>query len=150
MTRAQRLLEQTDTLVQDAIQEFGVTDDPFEAGYVLRDGRMLDFSGKRQGGTPGLRSYDHRDVGDMHAFLAQTGAVRCSLTRTRSLSLDIRQGLSLMQFSTLSWMVRLAEEVFIDVTDPDTGYVSTSQSFQLLTAREKGQVRSFLRTLVQK
>ncbi|MFW6175232.1 MAG: JAB domain-containing protein, partial [Acidobacteriota bacterium] len=45
-----------------AKETFGTTDDPFEGGYILRDGTMLDFSGKRQGGSPGRRLMDHREI----------------------------------------------------------------------------------------
>ena len=41
---------------------FGLTEDPSEAGYILEDGAMLDFSGKREGGSPGRRAYDHRQI----------------------------------------------------------------------------------------
>ena len=68
---------------------FGTTDDYNEAGWILDDGKMLDFSGKAEGGTAGRRAYDHRNinyVGDtelggldefgnigMEEFLAQGG-----------------------------------------------------------------------------
>lgn len=66
-----------------AIKEFGTTKDPHEAGYVLPDGRMLDFSGKRDGGTPGERSYDHREINradgiDSMQDAMSKGAVRFS------------------------------------------------------------------------
>ena len=41
---------------------FGTTDDATEAGYILDDGSMLDFSGKAEGGTRGMRAYDHRQI----------------------------------------------------------------------------------------
>ena len=41
---------------------FGTTDDAAEAGYILDDGSMLDFSGKVEGGTRGVRAYDHRQI----------------------------------------------------------------------------------------
>jgi hypothetical protein len=41
---------------------FGTTTNPEEGGYILPDGAMLDFSGKRFGGTPGKRMLDHRDI----------------------------------------------------------------------------------------
>jgi len=44
---------------------FGTTEDPREAGYILLDGEMLDFSGKSQGGTPGTRSFDHRQINEV-------------------------------------------------------------------------------------
>lgn len=82
-----------------AVKEFGLTDDFYEAGYILRDGRMLDFSGKKFGGDPGHRALDHRqitkvtsqdkDIADtvrkhgtdtpaVYAFLDKCGAVRVS------------------------------------------------------------------------
>ena len=73
-----------------AIAQFGITDDPGSAGYILADGRMLDLSGAAEGGTPGIRAYDHRQVepyveGDfdhlsdaMKEFMRQTGAIRWS------------------------------------------------------------------------
>ena len=44
---------------------YGTTEDIKEVGYILPDGSMLDFSGKREGGTPGMRSYDHRQMYDI-------------------------------------------------------------------------------------
>ena len=41
----------------------GVTRNIREAGYVLPDGTLLDFSGKRYGGQPGERAEDHRQLG---------------------------------------------------------------------------------------
>ena len=41
---------------------FGTTEDPREAGYILNDGTMLDFSGKNEGGSSGMRNYDHREI----------------------------------------------------------------------------------------
>ena len=49
-------------LQNNAIKEFGTTDKLTEAGYILEDGRMLDFSGKNDGGTPNTRNYDHREI----------------------------------------------------------------------------------------
>ena len=51
------------TLFSRAKKEFGTTDSSTEAGWILPDGSMLDFSGKREGGSPGVRHMDHREVG---------------------------------------------------------------------------------------
>ncbi len=51
------------SMEQKAIEYFGTTTDYREAGYILANGTMLDFSGKSEGGTPGQRSYDHRELG---------------------------------------------------------------------------------------
>lgn len=43
-------------------QEFGFTKDPREAGFIDRKGRLVDLSGKNQGGSPGDRVRDHREI----------------------------------------------------------------------------------------
>lgn len=74
---------------QEAKKYYGITKDPYKAGYILRDGSFLDFSE----GQP-ERTLDHRDVsnildtpeeskGDRYSdyvvpFLNLTGAIRCS------------------------------------------------------------------------
>jgi hypothetical protein len=87
------LLEAKDgTLVRRARRKFGLTGNPAEGGYILPSGRMLDFSEKRNGGFPGMRSEDHRAVGSLidakydygidyiKHFIRSTGAVRMSYT----------------------------------------------------------------------
>jgi hypothetical protein len=49
-------------VTKTAEKVFGTTNNPKEAGYVTPDGKMLDFSGKKIGGTPGVRSLDHREI----------------------------------------------------------------------------------------
>ena len=53
-----------DDNVQRAKDYFGTTYKISEAGYLLTDGRLLDFSGKNQGASGGYRSVDHRDITD--------------------------------------------------------------------------------------
>lgn len=50
------------TTFEKAIRHFGLTDNPYEAGFILPDGKMLDFSGKRQGGSSGMHHLDHSEV----------------------------------------------------------------------------------------
>jgi len=45
-----------------AAREFGLTNDFREAGYIQPNGNMLDFSGKKEGGLPGERAFDHRQI----------------------------------------------------------------------------------------
>lgn len=68
-----------------AVRHFGVTSDPLRAGYILRDGRLLNLSRYGYG-----RDLDHRQVGmafpeslefvggteGMHEFMRETGAIR--------------------------------------------------------------------------
>ena len=50
--------------VKAAEQHFGITYKISEAGYLLTDGRLLDFSGRHEGGPGGYRTVDHRDITD--------------------------------------------------------------------------------------
>ena len=71
-----------------AVELYGTTFNKYEAGYILPDGRMLDFSGKKEGAQPSQRSMDHREVGELYdtkfdtasegmmKFVEDTGAVR--------------------------------------------------------------------------
>lgn len=49
--------EQSKTLFACAANEYGTTENPNEAGYILPDGSMLDFSGGE-----GIRDTDHRNI----------------------------------------------------------------------------------------
>ena len=57
-----RTADEREKLFKDAKNEFGTTRDFREAGYLLPDGSMLDFSEKKNGGEPGRRGADHRDI----------------------------------------------------------------------------------------
>ncbi len=61
--------EETEKIFDAAKKRFGVTNDMREAGYILPDGTMLDFTGKHQmddgidtSFLNGRRSVDHRDI----------------------------------------------------------------------------------------
>ena len=118
-----------------AIEEFGLTYDLAEAGYVLTNGDMLDFSGKREGGSPGVRSYDHRQIGvafedydietlggtdGMMYFMQESGAIRISYYGD-DVTIDIAAYPTTKQFD---WLKEIDEQypIIWDVTDPATGY----------------------------
>lgn len=79
-------------LVAQARQTFGVTSDPREAFYVLRDGTMLDGSGRHWDPShpedyAGGRQVDHQEINEldgihvsgpeaMYDWMARTGAMR--------------------------------------------------------------------------
>ena len=105
-----------------AKENFGTTKDPLEAGYVLPDGEMLDFSGRHEGADErdikGWRYSDHRDISqigtEMTPFI-DSGAVR----------IDVRNGLIELgkdpTASQLNVIRKIIEdknsEVFIDLKD---------------------------------
>ncbi|MHA2068499.1 MAG: hypothetical protein ACXABY_29405, partial [Candidatus Thorarchaeota archaeon] len=78
----------TPQIEQKAIAEFGETTNPKEAGYILPSGKLLDFSGKREGGQPGVRSYDHRDIGRV----TEEGGTDAMIAFMRGGALRIGQG----------------------------------------------------------
>lgn len=53
------------TINDKAINHFGTTTNILEAGYILTNGKMLDFSGKKDGGESNVRYMDHRDIGEI-------------------------------------------------------------------------------------
>jgi len=61
-----REAEESKTMFDAAKKHFGVTNDIREAGYVLPDGSMLDFSGRHEGAdertASGQRHTDHREI----------------------------------------------------------------------------------------
>jgi hypothetical protein len=58
----QRTDKEKQELFDAAKNKFGTTTDFREAGYLLPDGSLLDFSEKNDGGQPGTRNIDHRAV----------------------------------------------------------------------------------------
>lgn len=50
--------------VKDADKYFGHTYKWAETGYILTNGKKLDFSGRHEGGPGGYRTVDHRDIRD--------------------------------------------------------------------------------------
>jgi len=118
-------------LIQRAVKYFGTTHNPYWAGFILSDGRMLDFSGKKLGNVrpdPKTRYLDHTDIGDIftgkeidkffkkypdasksnvyliHYFLDQTGSIRMGLTRD-DLSLQIFKYPTPQQFKTIKEII---------------------------------------------
>lgn len=61
-TNANKWLKEQKKVVDAAVDYYGLTDDINEAGYILPDGGLLDFSGKNMGGMPGRRAFDHREI----------------------------------------------------------------------------------------
>lgn len=111
-----------------AIEVFGTTDDSREAGWIMADGSMLDFSSRRYGGRGGYRQEDHTIIGEafyddegrpivrvprfrgpmrhMDWFQDQTGAVRFS---PQNCAFYIRKPLTAPQETTIYSILRWTE-----------------------------------------
>jgi len=112
-----------------------LTNDYREAGYILPDGRMLDFSGKKEGGQFGYRSYDHRDIWQvtgeggtdgMHEFMRVTGSIRFG-GHVGSIVMDLMYPPTPEQLQTILRASRGIEGFLLDVFDPATGSVLFSK-----------------------
>jgi hypothetical protein len=89
------------------IRTLGLTEDFRECGYILTNGKMLDLSGKNQGGWPGRRSLDHRQLPSpynesegMERFMA-AGHIRV-FPATNGASFDIRREPTPAQYLTIA------------------------------------------------
>ena len=67
-------LSEGDYFRQKAVKQFGITDDFTRAGYLLPDGKMLDFSGsdKKQ---ERIREMDHREIQAIYEYTSQSNAL---------------------------------------------------------------------------
>lgn len=136
-----------DRLIEEAIARFGITTRASDAGYVLADGRALDFSS-----SPGLgKELDHREVvkvlqkfgvkfvdanDGMLKFMRQTGAARFSYFGSReegstaTIQLEsIPTAKQITRLSSLCAMAKATEIFFMEskgnnramVVEPSTG-----------------------------
>jgi hypothetical protein len=82
-------------LITKAKRTLGTTENPAEAGYLLPDGTMLDFSGRRQGAgreAAGQRMIDHRELGDVMGE-GGTQAMIDFMNRAHAVRVDFNAGL---------------------------------------------------------
>jgi len=105
---------------------FGLTEDIKEAGYIMRDGTMLDFSGKKEGGIPGERARDHREISSLDTiedsgtegmieFMNRTGAIR--ILFYDGINIDIVKPITTEQMQTILQNSRRINYFQIDTND---------------------------------
>lgn len=137
------------------VQKFGTTADTREAGYILRDGTALDFSGKQAGGEPGVRYMDHSEIGrimppateaadyrsSVSRFTEATGAVRFS-DAGGTLVVDIPGGLSPQQRGYLQSAGRYSEGAVVEVFNPATRETINYAEFDF--PRDRGKYNRLL------
>lgn len=116
---------QLDEIASSAKKHFGITYDWNKAGYILTDGSRLDFSGKHQGYDTGMRSVDHRDIGEVYTDgsdgvnamidFMQKGNIRIM---PESNSINLSAAPTSKQETALRQFIRRANgEVIIDIDD---------------------------------
>jgi len=62
------------SLEKKAKKVLGTTNKFTEAGYLLKDGTMLDFSGKKSGGPSNTRTMDHREINQVYDTILDTNS----------------------------------------------------------------------------
>lgn len=135
---------QLDEITSSAKKHFGITYDWNKAGYILTDGSRLDFSGKHQGYDTGMRSVDHRDIGEVYSDdsdgvnamidFMQKGNIRI-MPESNSINLSAaptaKQETALRQF-----IRRVNGEVIVDIDDAN-GKTVRSLEYDSGTSAEK-------------
>lgn len=121
---------ETDDLIEKAILHFGITKDAARAGFILPDGRFLDFSG----GQGRCRAIDHRQVSVLYndlngsdalvAFMRATGCIRVDYASS-SISIDVSHEPTDKQYRNLGMFVH-NDEAYLDFSDG----LSTVQSYE--------------------
>jgi len=126
----------------------GVTDDIYEAGYVLPDGTLLDFSGKRDGGPSGRREEDHRQLNfDLGENLSGSDAM-VAFERLGAIRIDAASGLVDMETPPTPAQMTVIEQVleangggYLDLNDH-----GRKASIQVETPdKAEGAIRRFYR-----
>ena len=133
------------TIYDWAKQHHGTTDDIGEAGYVLPDGTMLDFSARRDGGG-GSRSLDHRNIffpgrpndgyEAMRKFI-ESGAVRIDVSG----AVDLAKSPTGSQISRLRELGENAGSLSVDMKDGDRKASFQTENIE----RGIGMIRRFYR-----
>lgn len=116
--------------VRTAEEYFGTTYKIAEAGYLLTDGKLLDFSGRHDGARGGYRTVDHREISDafdgdygdgsysgsMVKFM-QGGNIRL-MPETGGINLSVKP--NAQQLSTLDrYISSFRGEVMLDIDNAD-------------------------------
>ena len=127
------------SLINEAVREFKTTTDINEAGYIMPNGKMLDFSGKREGASGGGRPIDHRAIArikgiegyytdGMIEFMNNTGAIR--VNSSAGLNIDIVKLITPQQKTTILRNIRGKEYFLIEVND-DGGIAIWQREIQM-------------------
>ncbi len=120
-----------------AIEHFGTTNNPYEAGYILYDGQMLDFSGgfpneKRLGHSEIYQIYTDEELdyfsntnkyyGPIQLFQTLSNAIRTSVDNYSSfvyISIFESQNITQLQYNTIELALNFKFEriILLDVLD---------------------------------
>jgi len=129
-------LNPREEFVKKCVKTFGTTDDPRYAGYIMHDGKMLDFSGKQFGAGPTKwRTLEHSEIvrcidttgygrfpfmALIDFFQYQTNAIRVlGEFNTLHFSILSSQEPTSTQLRQLRRMAGDTPQIFYEITHPD-------------------------------
>lgn len=123
---------------KDADEYFGHTYKWSETGYILTDGKKLDFSGRHEGGPGGYRTVDHRDIrdalGDDYGGSDYSGSMVQFMSEGNIRISPESGGINLSVMPTKNQLDSLSDfishnrgEVILDLDSPDGQTVSSTE-----------------------
>lgn len=123
---------------KDADEYFGHTYKWSETGYILTNGKKLDFSGRHEGGPGGYRTVDHRDIrdalGDDYGGSDYTGSMIQFMSEGNIRISPESGGINLSVMPTKNQLDSLSDfishnrgEVILDLDTPDGQTVSSTE-----------------------
>ena len=142
---------------KEAIKQYGYTGDFREAGYLLPNGRMLNFCGSK-GQHYGMRGNDHRDIGQIYANKQGSEAMVAFMAggniriMAESPGIDISTAVepTAAQYTAIRNMAyRFADEEYfnLDLTDKNGNNVGNIEyEGQINPSRIVNDIRHYFRT----
>lgn len=123
---------------KDADEYFGHTYKWAETGYILTNGKKLDFSGRHEGGPSGYRTVDHRDIrdalGDDYGGSDYSGSMVQFMSEGNIRISPESGGINLSVMPTKNQLDSLSDfishnrgEVILDLDTPDGQTVSSTE-----------------------
>lgn len=123
---------------KDADEYFGHTYKWAETGYILTNGKKLDFSGRHEGGPGGYRTVDHRDIrdalGDDYGGSDYSGSMIQFMSEGNIRISPESGGINLSVMPTKNQLDSLSDfishnrgEVILDLDTPDGQTVSSTE-----------------------
>jgi hypothetical protein len=99
------------------VSKLGHTDDYREAGYITPAGKFVDLSGKKEGQMPGMRSYDHREVGGRAGMMEimAFGYIRIHIGQNYAF-IDIMKKPTASQYKALRYIVGNVEGATVEMS----------------------------------
>ena len=124
-------------LQKKAVEIFGTTNNWETTGYVLPDGKRLDFSGKREGSSGQYREEDHRAIQEAYGEDADIGGTEAMIDFMRRGAIRIMPESGGIQMQTIptkaqlqaldSFISKMRGEVIIDIDDAEGNTVLSKE-----------------------